>query len=62
MAAPCGNLVILGLGLIGGSLARVTHGIIAEIGTAMLSSGDFSGLGRAMPGGEVDKMLKAGAA
>lgn len=47
---------------IGGSLARVTHGIIAEIGTAMLSSGDFSGLGRAMPGGEVDKMLKAGEA
>lgn len=47
---------------IGGSLARVTHAIIAEIGTAMLSTGDFSGLGRAMPGGEVDRLLKAGEA
>ena len=47
---------------IGGSLARVTHGVVAEIGTAMLSTGDFSGLGRAMSGDETDKLLKAGEA
>ncbi|NKB52273.1 MAG: isocitrate lyase/phosphoenolpyruvate mutase family protein [Rhizobiaceae bacterium] len=47
---------------IGGALARVTHGIVADIGTAMLASGDFSGLGKAMNGGEVDKMMKAGEA
>ena len=47
---------------IGGALARVTHGLIAEIGTAMLGLGDFSGLGKAMPGNEVDKIMKAGEA
>ncbi len=47
---------------IGGSLARVTHGVVAEIGTAILSSGDFSGLGGAMSGAETDKLLKAGEA
>ncbi len=47
---------------IGGALARVTHGIVADIGTSMLGLGDFSGLGNAMAGGEVDKMMKAGEA
>ena len=47
---------------IGGALARVTHGVIADIGTAMLSTGDFSGLGKAMNSGEVDKLMKAGEA
>ena len=47
---------------IGGALARVTHGVVAEIGTAMLGFGDFSGLGKAMAGGEVDKMMKSGEA
>ena len=45
---------------IGGALARVTHRVVADIGTAMLGMGDFSGLAKAMPGDEVDKMLKAG--
>ena len=47
---------------IGGALARVTHGIVSEIGTAMLGFGDFSGLSKAMPGGEADKIMKAGEA
>jgi 2-methylisocitrate lyase-like PEP mutase family enzyme len=47
---------------IGGALARVTHGIVAELGTAMLASGDFSGLRKSMAGDEVDKIMKAGEA
>jgi len=47
---------------IGGALARVTHGIVAELGTAMLASGDFSGLRKSMAGEEVDKIMKAGEA
>ena len=47
---------------IGGALARVTHGVVADIGTAMLSTGDFSGLSKAMNSGEVDKLMKAGEA
>lgn len=45
---------------IGSALARVTHGVVSEIGTAMLAQGDFSGLGRAMNGGTVDQLLKDG--
>ena len=47
---------------VGGALARVTHRAIADIGTAMLGDGDFTGLGKAISGDEVDKMLKAGGA
>lgn len=47
---------------IGGALARVTHGIVSEIGTAMLGFGDFSGLSNAMSANEVDKLMKAGEA
>ena len=47
---------------IGGALARVTHGIVTEIGTAMLGFGDFSGLSNAMSANEVDKLMKAGEA
>ena len=47
---------------IGGALARVTHGVVADIGTSILGMGDFSGLAKAMPSAEVDRMLKAGEA
>lgn len=47
---------------VGGALARATHRVIADIGSAMLQGGDFTGLGSAMPGDEVDKMLKSGRA
>lgn len=45
---------------IGGSLARVTHGVVSKIGTAMLRDGDFSGLADAMPSSQVDVLLKSG--
>lgn len=47
---------------IGGALARVTHGIVSEIGTAMLGFGDFSGLSNTISASEVDKLMKAGEA
>jgi 2-methylisocitrate lyase-like PEP mutase family enzyme len=43
---------------IGGALARVTHSVIAGLGEAMLTRGDFSGLAAAMPGSAVDNMLQ----
>ena len=43
---------------IGGALARVTHRVVAEIGAEILGSGNFSSLSKAMPGDEVDQMLK----
>ncbi|MEE9313641.1 MAG: isocitrate lyase/phosphoenolpyruvate mutase family protein [Rhizobiaceae bacterium] len=45
---------------IGGALARVTHQVVADIGTEILGMGDFTSLSKAMPGDEVDSMLKAG--
>lgn len=45
---------------IGGALARATHRVVADMGTSMLGMGDFSGLGQAMSGDEVDKLLKDG--
>ncbi|MGI9366191.1 MAG: isocitrate lyase/PEP mutase family protein [Rhizobiaceae bacterium] len=47
---------------IGGALARVTHSIVSEIGTAMLGFGDFSGLSNTISASEVDKLMKAGEA
>ena len=46
---------------IGGALARVTHGVVADIGTAMLGHGDFSGLGAALPASDMDRLLKMAA-
>ena len=42
---------------LGSALARVTHRAIHEAATAMFGAGDFTPLTRAMPGGEVDKLL-----
>lgn len=42
---------------IGAALARVTHGVIDQLGRAMIEAGDFSGLSLAMPGGTVDAMM-----
>ncbi|MEL7116659.1 MAG: isocitrate lyase/phosphoenolpyruvate mutase family protein [Pseudomonadota bacterium] len=44
---------------LGSALARVTHRVIAELGTAMFEHGDFSGLAAGMGGDAVDKMLGA---
>ena len=45
---------------IGGALARATHQIVADIGTEILSDGNFSSLSKAMAGDEVDSLLKSG--
>lgn len=42
---------------LGSSLARATHKIIADAGTAMFQEGDFTPLGAVISGSEVDKML-----
>lgn len=47
---------------VGGSLARATHKVVADIGTAMLSRGDFSALGNILPGKELEKLMKLGEA
>ena len=45
---------------LGSALARVTHGVIHDAATLMLGSGDFSALGTAMPGDQVDRLLEDG--
>ncbi len=45
---------------IGGALARVTHKVVADIGTEILGMGNFTSLAKGMPGDEVDDMLKTG--
>lgn len=42
---------------LGSALARVTHRAIHDAARAMFGPGDFSPLGNAMPGAEVDKLL-----
>ncbi len=42
---------------LGSALARVTHRAIHDAATAMFDAGDFSPLGRAMPGDEIDALL-----
>lgn len=42
---------------IGAAMARVTHGVIHDLGRAMLDDGDFTGLGKAMAGDKVDALL-----
>ncbi len=43
---------------IGSALARVTHRVILDAGTAMFGKGDFSPLTKAAPGATIDEMLK----
>ena len=43
---------------LGSALARVTHRVIHDAATAMFEHGSFATLTLAMPGGEVDEMLK----
>lgn len=43
---------------LGSALARVTHRAIHDIGKELLDDGNFSGLGAAMNGAEVDAMMK----
>ena len=42
---------------LGSALARVTHGVIRDAAAAMFGQGDFSPLSKAMPGGDVDRLL-----
>ena len=42
---------------LGSALARVTHRVIHDAGLAMFREGDFTPLGNAIPGGDVDKIL-----
>lgn len=44
---------------LGSSLARVTHAAIRDAATAMFGAGDFSPLSKAMPGSQVDQLLKS---
>lgn len=47
---------------VGSSLARVAHRAVHDAATAMLGSGDFTALAGGLPGGEIEKLLAAGAA
>lgn len=47
---------------IGGSLARVTHKMVHDIGRAILENGDFSALALALPAATTDELLKKGSA
>ncbi|MBJ3763502.1 isocitrate lyase/phosphoenolpyruvate mutase family protein [Maribius pontilimi] len=47
---------------LGSALARVTHGAIARCAHAMFSDGDFTDLTTAMPGADVEALLRAGGA
>lgn len=42
---------------LGSALARVTHGVIRDAAAAVFGQGDFSPLSKAMPGGDVDRLL-----
>ena len=42
---------------LGSALARVTHRAIHDAATELFENGDFSGLGNALPGADVDKMM-----
>lgn len=46
---------------LGAALARVTHRAILDAGLPMFSNGDFSGLTRALPAGELEPLMIAGA-
>jgi 2-methylisocitrate lyase-like PEP mutase family enzyme len=46
---------------LGSSLARATHRVIADAAKAMFDHGDFSPLSHGIGGGEVDRLLAAGA-
>ncbi len=45
---------------LGSALARVTHAAVLDVGRAILSEGDFTGLARAAPGRRIDAMLEDG--
>jgi 2-methylisocitrate lyase-like PEP mutase family enzyme len=45
---------------LGSSLARATHRLIHNLGRAMFDQGDFTGLGQAMSGDQVDLLLDQG--
>ena len=47
---------------IGSALASVTHKIVHDIGAAMITNGDFSGLALGMSDTKVDELLKKGSA
>lgn len=42
---------------LGSALARVTHRVIHDSARAMFDDGDFTSLGNAMPGADVDRLL-----
>ena len=42
---------------LGGALARVTHQALYQAGQAMFTNGDFSALGQAFPGKDMDRIL-----
>lgn len=42
---------------LGSALARATHRVIRDIGSAMFAEGDFTGLSRSISGDKVDAML-----
>ena len=43
---------------LGAALARATHRVLVDLGRAILEDGDFSGLGRTIPGTEIDRLLR----
>jgi 2-methylisocitrate lyase-like PEP mutase family enzyme len=47
---------------IGSGLARLAHRAVHDAARSMLGSGDFSAIAGGLPGGEIEKLLAAGAA
>lgn len=46
---------------LGSALARATHKVIVDAAEAMFQAGDFTALGRAIPGATIDSLLLKGA-
>jgi len=53
LKARFGKLVVAGVGMIGGSLARATFGVIREAAEEMLRHGTFTFAGRQIPDAEL---------